>query len=54
MKSDTELLADVQTELDWDPSFDDRGIVVAVKDGVRNTRRLGAFLPGQVVRGERS
>jgi osmotically-inducible protein OsmY len=34
MKSDTELLADVQTELDWDPSFDDRGIVVAVKDGV--------------------
>jgi osmotically-inducible protein OsmY len=34
MKSDTELLADVQAELDWDPSFDDRGIVVAVKDGV--------------------
>jgi osmotically-inducible protein OsmY len=34
MKSDSELLADVQAELDWDPSFDDRGIVVAVKDGV--------------------
>jgi osmotically-inducible protein OsmY len=34
MKSDSELLADVQAELDWDPSFDDRGVVVAAKDGV--------------------
>jgi osmotically-inducible protein OsmY len=34
MKNDTDLLADVQAELDFDPSFDDRGIVVAVKDGV--------------------
>jgi osmotically-inducible protein OsmY len=34
MKSDSQLLADVQAELDWDPSFDDRGIVVAAKDGV--------------------
>lgn len=34
MKSDSELLTDVQAELDWDPSFDDRGIVVAVKDGI--------------------
>jgi osmotically-inducible protein OsmY len=34
MKSDSQLLADVQAELDWNPSFDDRGIVVAVKDGV--------------------
>jgi osmotically-inducible protein OsmY len=34
MKKDSELLADVQAELDWDPSFDDRGIVVAVKDGI--------------------
>jgi osmotically-inducible protein OsmY len=34
VKSDNELLSDVQAELDWDPSFDDRGIVVAVKDGI--------------------
>lgn len=34
MKSDSQLLADVQAELDWDPSFDDRGIVLAAKDGV--------------------
>jgi osmotically-inducible protein OsmY len=34
MKNDSELIADVQAELDWDPSFDDRGIVVAAKDGV--------------------
>src|SRR5688572_4478951 len=34
MKTDGELIADVQAELDWDPSFDDRGIVVAAKDGV--------------------
>ena len=34
MKPDSELIADVQAELDWDPSFDDRGIVVAAKDGV--------------------
>lgn len=34
MKTDSQLLADVQAELDWDPSIDNRGIVVAVKDGV--------------------
>lgn len=34
MKKDTELLADVQAELDWNPSFDNRGIVVGVKDDV--------------------
>ena len=34
MKTDSQLMADVQAELEWDPSFDNRGIVVAVKDGV--------------------
>jgi osmotically-inducible protein OsmY len=34
MKTDSQLLADVQAELEWDPSFDNRGIVVAVQDGV--------------------
>jgi len=34
MKTDSELLADVQAELAWDSSVDDRGIVIAVKDGV--------------------
>jgi osmotically-inducible protein OsmY len=34
MKTDSELIADVQTELDWDPCFDDRGIVVAARNGV--------------------
>jgi osmotically-inducible protein OsmY len=34
MKTDSQLLVDVQAELEWDPSFDNRGIVVAVKDGV--------------------
>lgn len=34
MKADSELLADVQAELDWVPSFDARGIVVAARDGV--------------------
>ena len=34
MKTDSELMTNLQAELDWDPSFDDRGIVVAVKDGV--------------------
>jgi osmotically-inducible protein OsmY len=34
MKTDTTLLSDVQAELDWDPSFDNRGIIAAVKDGV--------------------
>lgn len=34
MKTDTQLMSDVQAELDWDPRIDDRGIVVAVKDGV--------------------
>jgi osmotically-inducible protein OsmY len=34
MKTDTELMSDVQAELDWDSSVDDRGIVIAVKDGI--------------------
>lgn len=34
MKTDSQLLADVQAELEWNPRFDNRGIVVAVKDGV--------------------
>src|SRR5690242_5812200 len=33
MKTDSELLADVQAELDWDPTFDNRGMIVGVKDG---------------------
>lgn len=34
MKTDSQLISDVQAELSWEPSIDDRGIVVAVKDGV--------------------
>jgi len=34
MKTDSQLMSDVQAQMDWDPSFDSRGIVVAVKDGV--------------------
>jgi len=34
MKSDTQLLADVRAELEWDASINDRNIVVGVKDGV--------------------
>lgn len=34
MKTDTELMSDVQAELDWDSSVDNRAIVVAVKDGI--------------------
>lgn len=34
MKTDTELMSDVQAELDWDSSVDNRGIVAAVKDGI--------------------
>ena len=34
MKTVSELRADVEAELDWDPSLDNRGILVAVKDGV--------------------
>lgn len=34
MKTDSQLMSDVQAELDWDPRFDNRGIVVAAKDGV--------------------
>jgi osmotically-inducible protein OsmY len=34
MKTDSELTTDVQAELDWDSSVDNRGIVVAAKDGV--------------------
>lgn len=34
MKTDSQLMSDIQAELDWDPLLDNRGIVVAVKDGV--------------------
>lgn len=34
MKTDDELRADVEAELNWDPSVDNDGIVVSVKDGV--------------------
>lgn len=34
MKTDSQLMSDVQAALDWDPGFDNRGIVVAVKDSV--------------------
>jgi len=34
MKTDSELMSDVQAELEWNPSFDNRGIVVAVKGAV--------------------
>lgn len=34
MKSDNDIRRDVQSELQWDPSVDDRGIGVIVKDGV--------------------
>ena len=34
MKTDTEIRRDVQTELEWDPSVDDRKIGVIVGDGV--------------------
>ncbi len=33
MKTDIQLLSDVQAELEWDPSIDNRDIVVAVKNG---------------------
>ncbi len=34
MKSDNDIRRDVQSELQWDPSVDDRNIGVIVKDGV--------------------
>jgi len=34
MKTDTQLMSDVQAELDWDSSVDNRDIVIAVKDGI--------------------
>jgi osmotically-inducible protein OsmY len=34
MKTDAQLLADLHAELDWDPSFDHRDIIVEVKDGL--------------------
>ncbi len=34
MKSDNDIRRDVQAELQWDPSVDDRNIGVIVKDGV--------------------
>lgn len=34
MKTDTQLAHDVQTELDGDPSFDNRGVIIATHNGV--------------------
>lgn len=34
MKTDRDIRQDVQTEMQWDPSLDDRGIGVVVSDGV--------------------
>jgi osmotically-inducible protein OsmY len=34
MKTDEQLKRDVQAELNWDPSINDKGIVVSTKDGV--------------------
>ncbi len=34
MKSDSDIRRDVQSELQWDPSVDDRAVGVIVKDGV--------------------
>lgn len=44
MKSDSELRQDVQAELGWEPSFDERRIGVAVKDAVVTlTGEVGSF-----------
>ena len=42
MKTDNELRADVEAELEWDPSLDNRGILIAVKDGIVT---LGGHVP---------
>jgi osmotically-inducible protein OsmY len=34
MKTDTEIRRDVETELQWDPSVDDKKIGVIVSDGI--------------------
>jgi osmotically-inducible protein OsmY len=34
MKTDTQLLHDVQAELDWDPGLDDAQIGISVRHGV--------------------
>lgn len=34
MKTDAQLLADLHAELDWDPSFDHRDIIMEVRDGL--------------------
>jgi osmotically-inducible protein OsmY len=44
VKSDSELRQDVQAELGWEPSFDERRIGVAVKDAVVTlTGEVGSF-----------
>lgn len=42
MKTDSEIRADVEAELEWHPSLDHRGILVAVKEGVVT---LGGHVP---------
>jgi len=34
MKTDTQLRSDVEAELKWDPSLDERGIIVGARNGV--------------------
>lgn len=45
MKTDSTIRADVETELKWEPSLDERGIIIAVKDGVVT---LGGHVPSYV------
>lgn len=45
MKTDSTIRADVEAELKWEPSLDERGIIVAVKDGVVT---LGGHVPSYV------
>ena len=33
MKTDHDIKADVEDELEWDPDVDDKNIAVSVKDG---------------------
>src|SRR5262245_46569284 len=42
MKADEQLKRDVEAELNWDPSINDRGIIVSAKDGVVT---LGGHVP---------
>lgn len=47
MKTDTQLLADIEAELAWEPSVDHHSIVVAVKDGVVTLAGYVTSYPGK-------